>query len=52
MNAAARRAAKREARKQLANDVLFALFLGLVCLILVALLGPLCWFLVSLAFLW
>ena len=52
MNSAARRTAKREARKQLLNDVLFALFLGLVGLITVALLAPLWWFTVSLFFLW
>jgi uncharacterized membrane protein len=52
VNSAARRAAKREARKQLANDVLFALFLGLVGLIIAALLAPIWWFIVSLAFLW
>ena len=52
MNSAARRTAKREARKQLLNDALFGLFLGLVCLILVALLAPLWWLTVSLLFLW
>lgn len=52
MNSAARRAQKRQARKQLLSDVLFGLFVACVCLILAALAAPIWWFLVSLAFLW